>query len=196
MVLLSKVAKTRATRTKLPGIRTISLGLVFSFLPLSSAFAASDISVKSLNDCNWFVTYRGRTYDLAPLTREALSRPIDDDIRYALQRVPEAGMHLTSMDQNLKDARAHTMLGSAFATGFLLSRVLKAGEKNPAKFDDYNVASIATAAFFVAATLFSWRATSNAKSELVQAVEAFNEKSPDKVEPARVDIYDTSDRAR
>ncbi len=41
----------------------------------------------------------------------------------------------------------------------------------------------ASGLFFLASTGFSWKATREAKQELVNAVDAFNEKSPHKIEP-------------
>ena len=155
------------------------------FLLSNSAFATEiPISLNQLNDCNWNVTYRGRTYDLAPLTREALARPIETDIRYALQRVPEANEHLNSMSNHLRSARTHTILASVFVSGFVVSRILRAGEKNTEARAQYDLASAATAVLFGAATLFSWRSTTDAKHELVSAVAAFNESSPYKIEPS------------
>jgi hypothetical protein len=156
--------------------------LAFSLwaLPLSS-FAAT---AEELGDCNWVVTYRGRTYDLAPITREALARPIETDLRYALQRVPEANAHLNTMASLQRDARAHTMLASLFLSGFLVTRLLKSRETNPDRAKEYDILSGATGGFFFGAALSSWRATTEAKEELVKAVDAFNEKSPHKIEPA------------
>jgi hypothetical protein len=42
--------------------------------------------------------------------------------------------------------------------------------------------SYATGGFFLAATVMSWRATRDAKRELVYAVDAFNAQSPHKIE--------------
>jgi hypothetical protein len=147
----------------------------------SSSFAAT---AEELGDCNWVVTYRGRTYDLAPITREALARPIETDLRYALQRVPEANAHLKTMASLQKDARAHTILASLFLSGFLVTRLLKSRDTDTGRAREYNIISGATGAFFFGAAFSSWRATSEAKQELVKAVDAFNEKSPHKIEPA------------
>lgn len=160
--------------------------LSFSLLaaPFAQAAEQKSISLAGLNDCNWMVTYRGRTYDLAPLTREALSRPMESDVRYAIQRVPEADAHLRTMSRHLKDARAHTILASLFVSGLVLSRVLQSGEKNVERKREQNLVSAAAGTFFVAAAAFSWKSTRDAKIELVNAVDAFNRESPHKIEPA------------
>lgn len=157
--------------------------MIFLLLPFS-AQAADSVSLSQLNDCNWQVNYRGRTYDLSPLTREALARPIETDIRYALQRVPEANAHLTAMSALLREARVHTIFASAFLSGFIVARILRSGKKNAADREDYDIASYATGGLFFTSTLFSWTSTKAAKRELVNAVEAFNENSPYKIEPA------------
>jgi len=141
--------------------------------------------IDKLNDCNWIVTYRGRTYDLAPLTREALARPIENDIRYALQRVPAANEHLNAMGTNLRNARAHSKIGSVFLAGLIASQIVKgASPKGSEKARTLNVISFGAGVFSIAGFLSSWKATRDAKQELVAAVESFNEKSPHKIEPA------------
>jgi len=137
-----------------------------------------------LNDCNWIVTYRGQTYDLAPLTREALARPIETDLRYALQRVPQSNEHLNRMSTRQRDAKAHTILASVFMSGLLVSRLLESREKSPEKRAEIDLISIVTGTFFLGATAFSWKATNDAKSELIKAVDAFNEHSPYKIVPS------------
>ncbi len=180
MVVLMEVAKVRTNR------RYWKFLVPFFFLAVSASGASPaktpDLSV--LNDCNWMVTYRGKIYDLAPLTREALARPIETDLRYALQRVPESNEHLNRMTAHQKDAKFHTILASVFLSGLILNRViLQAPEKNTDKRREYDIISGVTAGFFLGATLFSWRSTQDAKEELVKAVSAFNEKSPHKIEP-------------
>ncbi len=150
-----------------------------SFFPIP----ASANKLDKYDDCNWLVSYRGRTYDLAPLTREALARPIESDLRYALQRVPEADAYLKSMSRNLHDARAHTMLASAFISGLVLTRILGSGEKNKESKREYDVISAITGVFFLKATFESYTSTREAKADLVRAVDAFNEQSPNKIEP-------------
>jgi hypothetical protein len=160
------------------------LFLLLAFLPLAAGGAEAPVSLDKLNDCNWMVTYRGRTYDLAPLTREALARPIESDIRFALQRVPAANEHLNRMSAHLHDARAHTILASIFISGFLVTRVLRSNAKDPSDRDGFNIASAATGLFFLGSTAFSWKSTHDAKDELIQAVAAFNEESPHRIVPA------------
>lgn len=165
------------------------LALALFFFELSPALAAPSPSGEEklgqqLGDCNWQVTYRGRRYDLSPLTRETLSRPIESDIRYALERVPEAGEHLRNVGTKLKEARGHTMIASVLISGVLATLLLQSRAKNNEERREYQVAAAAGAGFFVTAALFSWRTTSEAKQELVRAVDAFNERSQHKIEPA------------
>lgn len=163
-------------------------GLFILFLPLSlSVFANSEETSKSFQDCNWLVNYRGKTYDLAPLTREALSRPIDTDLRFALRKVPESADHLDVMSNKIRDAKAHTILGSIFATGFLITKILEANQTNADRRLELKQISFFTAAFFLGATYQGFRATRAANSELENAVEKFNKKSPHKIIPGRAE---------
>lgn len=163
-----------------PMFRTLAILLLCVATPTD----ALAVTAKELGDCNWTVSYRGRIYDLAPITREALARPIETDLRYALQRVPEANAHLETMTSRQRDARAHTILASIFISGFLVTRLLESRQKNADYQKEYDILSLATGAFFLGATYSSWKATTEAKEELVRAVEAFNEKSPHKIEPS------------
>ena len=181
MIILYEVAsKKRETGLRLRkwGCLLLSLAL-FSSLPATAA-----VSLQDLNDCNWMVTYRGKTYDLAPLTREALARPIETDLRFALQRVPQSAAHLEAMSARQRDAKAHTILASAFVSGLVVSRLLHSREKNVEKKAEIDLISVFTGVFFLGATASSWRATTQAKSELIKAVEAFNENSPHKIQPS------------
>ena len=190
VVILSEVAQA----TKFEGKRRrfallfFCLWLAASPLAITQAHAATSASsdrLDQLNDCNWIVTYRGRTYDLAPLTREALARPIETDIRYALQRVPEANEHLNEMSSRLRDARAHSILASIFLGGLLVTRLLHSGQdKDTDRARTYNIISLASGGFFLGGVFSAWKATKDAKTELVRAVDAFNEKSPHKIQPA------------
>lgn len=205
MVILSEVAKaTKVQDSKAVRFFTVSLFLFLGAVASSSAHAAgpklfnhpgknpTDItkpdvseSLDKLNDCNWLVTYRGRTYDLAPLTREALARPLETDIRYALERVPEAGEHLNAMGRSLSNARAHSKIASVFLAGVLVAQLMKGGaDKDSDRGRTLSILSIGSGAFSLAGFLASWKATRDAKRELVQAVSSFNEKSPYKIEPS------------
>ena len=193
VVILSEVAKATKFEEKSWKIILPFFCLWFA-LAECTAVAAPSFSrsgpppasgMDQLNECNWIVTYRGRTYDLAPLTREALARPIESDIRYALERVPEASDHLRRMAARSADAKAHSVIASIFLGGLVAFRLARSGEANTDKRSDFNQITTITGALFIAAGFFqSWRATSDAKDELVKAVDAFNEKSPYKIQPA------------
>jgi hypothetical protein len=171
-----------------------AVGLLFSPSAFSaggpgSAASPNDriqtgVSLDKLGDCSWQVTYRGHVYDLSPLTRESLSRPIENDIRYVLQRVPEAGQHLDSMRSYLGQAKAHTILGSIFISGALVTKLLESRLKNDTTRPDYRTVEAAFVGFFLGATIFSFQNTAKAKEELVNAVDEFNAHSPYPIEPA------------
>lgn len=154
---------------------------IFLLLPLSSLASST---VDGYDDCNWIVNYRGKTYDLAPLTRETLARPIESDMRPILQRVPEADEHLQIMSTDLRNARAHTIIGSAFISSFLIAKLVASAQKNPDRKEEINLLSYFAAAFFLKASFESWSSTRDAKIELTRAVSSFNEKSPHKIEAA------------
>lgn len=164
------------------------LGFFFLYLSVISIAAADDSpSTESLadrlGDCNWQVNYRGRQYDLAPLTREALSRPIENDIRFAIQRVPEANARLETMTSKQRNARTYTIIASIFLTTLIATKILESREKNPNDKRPYRIAEYGQAGLFLAATVLSWSNMREAKKELVRAVEDFNTHSPHKIEP-------------
>lgn len=165
----------------------ILLGGLFLFATFPALGADVEKSVqelgRELGDCNWQVTYRGRQYDLSPLTREALSRPIENDIRFAIQRVPGANARLETMTGLLRNARAHTIIATIFLGAFAALKVLESNQDNASKREDLKVASFASAGFFLGATYFSWKSTREAKEELVRAVDDFNAHSPHKIQP-------------
>jgi|GEM_PF-4557491 len=184
-------------KTENAAVRVLSLWLsgllFFGGLPAYSATNSTPSSSteqlsNTLGDCNWQVSYRGRQYDLTPLTREALSRPIENDIRFAIQRVPAAKERLANMTELQRDARAHTIIASVFLGVFLLTKLLESrvpdGKNRSGEKSDYQAASYAAGGFFLGATIFSWNSTNAAKRELVHAVEDFNANSPNKILPA------------
>lgn len=166
------------------------LSVFLSLLLSPSSHAIETVRWNDYDDCNWIVNYRGRTYDLAPLTRETLARPIESDLRHVLQRVPEADLRLQSMTKNLSEARGHTMIASAFISTFLLVRILGSGQKNVDRRDEYNLLSYIAAVFFSKATYESWTHTREAKKDLIEAVNAFNERSPHQIEPAKTKVIE------
>ena len=170
-------------------IRSLSFSTALLFLFALTPALADDrptdgISLEKLGNCAWQVTYRGRVYDLSPLTRASLARPIENDIRFVLERVPQAGARLEAMNGHLRDSKAHTILASIFLSGLLVTKILESRLKNDANRPDYRTIEGAAGGFFLAATLFSWRSGVRAREELVSAVEEFNAHSPYKIEPA------------
>lgn len=143
-------------------------------------------SVQDYERCDWLVTYRNRTYDLAPLTRGSLGRPLDGDIISVLRRVPEASMHLDQVDHKAKLARIESMVGSASITGFILSRIFRSDPKvkvHPEKQKTIDLVGLFGLVVFVKSTIDSHNATEDARTELGLAVESFNQNSSHKIEP-------------
>lgn len=167
--------------------KALLIGLFFlSALPARAEEnrPSTDVSLDRLGDCQWKVTYRGRTYDLAPLTRESLSRPIENDIRYALQRVPSANEHLEAMSGKLRNARTYTILASIFIGTAIVSHLMRKTYEPKDTQRAFRTATWASGGLFLTTALFSWHNTSSAKKELVEAVKEFNEHSSYKIEPA------------
>jgi hypothetical protein len=188
VVIVSEVVNRGKFASRSRVLARAALYFFFSLMlllePLApAAYADEKSELQILGDCNWQVTYRGRTYDLSPLTREALTRPIDNDIRYALQRVPEANAHLEAMGAKLHNSRVYTVLASAFLLGFVATRLAlpRNGERAQAR---NNLVSGTAGGLFLTSLFFSWRNSRSAKDELVGAVREFNDHSPYKIEPA------------
>lgn len=158
--------------------------LLLIYILLQLSVSSAHAKTEDYDDCNWIVNYRGKTYDLAPLTRETLARPIESDMRPILQRVPESDAHLQTMSTELRNARAHTIIGSAFISTFLIAKLIASGQKNEDRKSEINLLSYVAGAFFLKATFESWHSTRTAKIELTRAVNDFNEKSPHKIEAA------------
>jgi hypothetical protein len=168
-----------------------NIGRAFFFfaaaLPLATQAApppGDGLSLDKLGDCNWQVSYRGRLYDLSPLTRESLTRPIENDIRYALERVPEANERLQAMSTHFRDAKNQTVIASIFIGALVIAKLLEGRVKNDNDRLNYHVAEGAAGGFFLIETFFSWRSSVAAKQELVNAVDQFNTHSNYKIEPA------------
>lgn len=141
---------------------------------------------KDYERCDWLVTYRSRTYDLAPLTKGSLSRPIDGDIRAVIRRVPEAGAHLDEVERSARLGRTHSIIGSGGITTLLLSRIFRADPKlddNPSKRKTIDLIGLAGLLIFVKSTLDSSYHAERARSELVEAVRVFNDTSSYKIAP-------------
>lgn len=180
VLTVSEVANPEKSANR--GLILVLLGLFFFSATASAAApdaASTEDLSKRLGDCNWQVSYRGRHYDLTPLTREALSRPIENDIRYAIQRVPEANARLENMTSKQRNARTYTIIASVLFTALIATHILE-NEKNKPTF---RPAQYVEGGLFLGATFLSWNSTRSAKRELVHAVEDFNANSPHKIEP-------------
>lgn len=163
--------------------RNLFLLLLFFF---SSSIYAKTTSNFGYEQCNWLVNYRNHTYDLTPLTRTGLNRPIESDLRPVLERVPRAAEKLQLVTDLSKEAKAHSIIGSAAITIFIGNRLINYTARR-AKDDsrlEMDVISLVSGLIFFKATYDSWRATSASKEELAEAIDIFNEKSPYKITPA------------
>ncbi len=169
--------------------------VLFFLLCTPTTFAANQNGYFGFEDCNWLVTYRNRTYDLTPLTRVGLSRPIESDLRPVLERVSESADTLRVVSEHARNAKAHSIIGSAAISLVLIDRVLHASVKN---FSDdainmsmrgfrlnVDVFALVSSMIFLKATYESWHETKASKAELVNAINYFNEKSPYPIEPAK-----------
>ena len=187
MITISEVANPGKLRLRV----FENIGRAFFFFALAFPLATQaatppgdGLSLDKLGDCNWQVSYRGRLYDLSPLTRESLTRPIENDIREALERVPEANARLEAMGKHFRDAKNQTVLASIFIGVVVIAKLLEGRVKNDGDRLNYHVAEGAAGGFFLTETFFSWRSSVAAKQELVNAVDEFNAHSIYKIEPA------------
>lgn len=169
------------------------LSLFLLLLPLPPPAQAAEkpgdkpsdgMTVEKLGDCLWKVSYRGRIYDLSPLMRESLSRPLDNDLRYVLERVPQSNERLNALNESLHSAKTYTILASVFITAAIVTKILEGRLQSDHARPTYRIIEGSTGALFLTSAILSWRSTSHAKQELVNAVDEFNARSPYKIEPA------------
>jgi hypothetical protein len=94
------------------------------------------------------------------------------------------------MNGHLGDAKMHTYLASFFLGAFLVAKLMEkhsVAPTSPARdndLDNFHAGEAAALGFSVASIFFSWRSTVAAKESLVGAVNAFNDHSGFKIEPA------------
>lgn len=140
--------------------------------------------VQQLESCSWMVRYRNRTYDLSPLTRKGLDRPLEGDMRTILRRVPAAAGHLEQIEKNVAAADVHTALATVGLTAFIVTRIFQgnAGERGR-KSDKYIALSLSSGLLFLRSAYAGWQLKKDTKEELAAAIEAFNAKSPDPIVP-------------
>ena len=140
--------------------------------------------VQRLEDCSWLVTYRKRIYDLSPLTRTGLNRPLDGDVRTILRRVPSAAKHLTQISRNTKEAEVQTALATLGLTAFLVTQIFKGNtDERGRKSDTYMAISLMSALLFVRSAYAGWQLKRNSKEELAAAIDSFNAQSPAPIIP-------------
>ena len=143
-------------------------------------------NLQDYDRCDWLVRYRNRTYDLAPLTRGSLGRPLEGDIRAVIRRVPEAGLHLDRVEEEARLSKVHSMVGSAGITALLLGRIFRNDPKireNPSSQKTIDIIGLLGLAVFIKSTMDSHFSHKKSEEELVAAVESFNQNSPYKIEP-------------
>ena len=170
---------------------------ILLFFPIFISFVAPSLAAdhaeqkvtfdtfNKYNECNWLVVYRGRTYDLAPLTKPSLARPVEGDLRSVIQRVPSAETHLFNVNQKMTEAKVHTVIGSIAISSLLISRIFASSAKNGPqdKKIAIDIVSIASGLLFLKAGHASWEATRDSKRELVTAINVFNANSPHQIVP-------------
>jgi hypothetical protein len=161
--------------------------LIALFLALLSHLSGDAFAKTPLEQCNWLVTYKNRTYDLSPLTREGLSRPLEGDIRSVLQRVPSAEAHLQMVDKNVRDAKFYTKIATFGIAAFAASRLIRSNLKpwDSQGRQGVDVLAVVSALIFLKSTTESSRASDDTKTELNSAIDEFNQNSDQQILPEK-----------
>ena len=138
------------------------------------------IQFNELEECCWKVRYQNKIYDLSPLTRKGLERPLESDIRTVFRQVPGAAMEIKQIDQNNRDEKAHTAFGTIGLGAFLLTRIFQSRSQNQ-KSDKYTTLNIISLLVFAKAVHANWSLKRATNERIATAVEEFNAMSPDKI---------------
>lgn len=141
------------------------------------------VETKELETCSWLVTYRDRVYDLAPLTRKSLDRPLEGDVQSIIRRVPAAAAHLDQVDRNDRDAKVHTAIATAAVLLLVGTRIAQGGSKTKAESPAYMALNIGSVLLFARAAYAGWELKQESKREVARAVQEFNTVSEDPMEP-------------
>ncbi len=139
--------------------------------------------------CNWLVTYRNRTYDLYPLTRSNLSRPLKRGIRSILHSVPKARGHMERAERSIQEAKEYgrwASLGLLSLAGMQLAYASSDYLQEELKVVVYPL-SIVSGLVFLRSAILGWRRNQETKEELALAVQTFNAESREPILPYKGD---------
>ena len=141
------------------------------------------VEIKELETCSWLVTYRKRVYDLSPLSRKGLERPLEGDMHTILRRVPGAENHLDQITRNNRDARVHTSIATFAIASLLVTRIVQGNSSSKGKSPKYMALNIGSVLLFLRAAYAGFELKQDTKEELVEAVQEFNNVSEDPILP-------------
>lgn len=141
------------------------------------------VEAKELETCSWLVSYRHRIYDLSPLSRKGLDRPLEGDLHSILRRVPEANASLEKIDRNNRDAKVHTALASFAIVTFLGTRIAQGANEKNRRSDAYLAINIGAGLLFLRSIYAGFELRKSTREELVRAVQEFNKVSEDPILP-------------
>lgn len=141
------------------------------------------VEIKEMETCSWLVTYRKRIYDLTPLTRKGLERPLEGDMHTVLRRVPESEEHLEKISKNTRDAKVHTAIATFALATLLVTRIVQSGNPERGKQPEYMALNLGAGLLFLRAVYAGYELKQDTKQELVQAVQEFNNVSQDPILP-------------
>lgn len=141
------------------------------------------VEIKELETCSWLVTYRKRVYDLSPLSRKGLERPLEGDMHTILRRVPAAEKHLNNIARNNRDAKVHTSIATFAIASLIATRIVQGNSPSRKKAPEYLALNIGSALLFLRAAYAGFELNQATKQELAHAVQEFNNVSEDPILP-------------
>lgn len=142
------------------------------------------LRVNELQECSWKVRYRNKVYDLSPLTRRGLERPLEGDMRTVLRRVPGAALQVEKIDQNNQDEKVHTAIATIGLGGLLLTRIFQGRTSDESsKSDKYIALNIISLLVFAKAIHAGWSLKQDTQERIALAVQEFNDVSSEKIVP-------------
>lgn len=140
------------------------------------------VEAKELENCSWLVTYKDRIYDLSPLTRKSLDRPLEGDISSVVRRSPRAEFHLNNVEKNISAAKVHTAIATTALLGLIGARIAQANSKNGNK-PKYLMLNIGAVLLFARAAYAGFELKQESKQEVAKAIQEFNSASEDPILP-------------
>jgi hypothetical protein len=146
------------------------------------------IEVKELENCSWLVSYRNRIYDLSPLSRKGLERPLEGDLHSILRRVPLAAESLQKIERNNQEAKVHTAIASFAILTIVGTRIAQGSSERRKRSDAYLALNIGAGLLFLRSVYAGFETRRNTREELVNAVQEFNKVSEDPILPYEGDL--------